>query len=98
VRSLHGVVTGNFLLGQPEEPGSVVVKNVTLLRLGQKGCFLDRLNRRLDDSRPDHLVGAEHDAITISGLNNALEVSVEGRPRLRVDDAADVDVHLRMSE
>ena len=78
-RSSHRMVAGNLFVAQPQESRGVVVEDVALLRLASGRRIFDRLDRGLDDARPDHLVGAEHDPVAIAGFDELLRKAIEGR-------------------
>src|SRR5690349_11800661 len=56
-------------LCQPQEPRSVVVKDVALLLGSKERRAVDARNRPVDRFRPDHLIGSEHHALTESGIH-----------------------------
>src|SRR5687768_12126250 len=87
----------DIFLAEPEEPGGVIVEDVSLLLFRQEWRLVDNSDRAVDGSRPDHLVRSEHDAVGEPGVDDRLQVAIKRGARLRIDDDPDVDVNLRVS-
>src|SRR5918994_3106412 len=92
------MVTGDLFLAQAQKSCGVVIEDIALLRLRQEWRLFDRLDGWLDDARPDHLVGAKHDAVTVTRFDDLLQIPIEGGPRFGVHDARDIDIDLRVCE
>ncbi len=80
------MMPGGDLVGQTQEARRVVVQDVALLLSVRKGASWMVCDGGLDDAGPDHLVGSEHHAVAVAGLDDPSQVAVERRPRLGVDD------------
>ena len=73
-----------------QKASSIVVKNVALLLVAEVGIVLNDVDGDGEGFGPDHLVGAEHDAVLKASVNQAVEVAVEILSREGVIDDADV--------
>ena len=95
---------GNSTLGplflrrrvQPQESGRVVVQNVSLLLRGQVIGVLDDADGVRHQFGPEELIGAEHDAVFESGVDEALDVAVHFLDGIAPDESCDIDVDARV--
>ena len=62
----------DFFFARAQKAGGVVVENVALLLRGQKRRVFDAFDRRFDQARPDHLIRAEHHALAVAAVDDAL--------------------------
>lgn len=56
-----------------------------------------RLDRLLDGLRPELLVRAEHDAASVSGVDQSFQVSVHLGPRLEEGNSRQLHIDLRIA-
>src|SRR5690606_30183565 len=64
-----------------QEARGVIMEDRPLLRRGEEGRAVHALHREGDRLGPDHLVGAEHQAVAQARGQQGLEVVVELLPR-----------------
>src|ERR1700759_5296796 len=81
-----------FRLIQTQEAGGVVVEDVALLFRREVVGVLDNADGDGHQSRPDELVGAEHDAIFEAGFYDALDVAIDFLDWVAPDQTGYVDV------